>query len=386
MRSVPDAEEAPARVRRVETEPTPVRERAETPPAEAAPKKSRRRRVILLVVVPLVAIVLGGLYYMSGGGTISTDNAYVGAPMVVISPQISGAVDRVFVREGQHVKAGDPLFEIDPAPYKIAVQQAIAAQEAAKLELAALKQQYRKSLADIETAKAQVAFQQSNYDRIAPLANRNISTKADLDKARADLASAKAQLVSVQQASQMVLAQLAGDPDLPIVKFPDAMKAAAALAEAERNLSLTTIRSPIDGVATQTDNTSPALPSVVDGKFMAPGTAALAVVSDTHVWVDANPKETELEGVKVGSPATVVVDAYPGHTFQGHVESISPGTGAQFSLLPAQNASGNWVKVVQRITVRVAVDRKPDDPVLRSGMSADVTIDTGKKSLLEQIF
>jgi membrane fusion protein (multidrug efflux system) len=183
-----------------------------------------------------------------------------------------------------------------------------------------------------------------------------------------------------------VLAQLAGDPNLPIAKFPDAMKAAAALAEAERNLSLTTIRAPIDGVATQTDNTSPALPSVVDGKYMAPGSAALAIVSDTNVWIDANPKETQLEGIKVGSPATVVVDAYPDHTFHGRVVSISPGTGAEFSLLPAQNASGNWVKVVQRITVRVTVDRKPDDPALRAGMSASVTIDTGKKSLLEQIF
>jgi membrane fusion protein (multidrug efflux system) len=339
-----------------------------------------------MVVVPLVLIVLGGLYYMSLGGTVSTDNAYVGAPMVVVSPQVAGAVDRVFVREGQHVKAGDPLFEIDPTPYRIAVRQAEANREAAKLELAALKQQYQKSLADIDTAKAQVAFQQSNYDRIAPLANRNISTKADLDKARSDLTTAKSQLFSAQQAAQEVLAQLAGDPNLPIARFPDAMKAAAALAEAERNLSLTTIRAPIDGVATQTDNTSPALPSVVDGKYMAPGTLALAIVSDTNVWVDANPKETQLEGVKVGSPATIVVDAYPDHTFHGHVQSISPGTGAEFSLLPAQNASGNWVKVVQRITVRVAVDHEAGDPVLRSGMSATVDIDTGKKSLLDQIF
>src|SRR6185312_13333026 len=277
-------------------------------------------------------------------------------------------------------------FEIDPTPYRIAVRQAEANQEAAKLELAALKQQYQKSLADIDTAKAQVAFQQSNYDRIAPLANRNISTKADLDKARSDLTTAKAQLFSAQQAAQEVLAQLAGDPNLPIARFPDAMKAAATLAEAQRNLSLTTIRAPIDGVATQTDNTSPALPSVVDGKYMAPGAAALAIVSDTNVWVDANPKETELEGIKPGSPATVVVDAYPGHTFQGHVQSISPGTGAQFSLLPAQNASGNWVKVVQRITVRVVVDRQPGDPVLRSGMSADVTIQNGQKSLLQKLF
>jgi membrane fusion protein (multidrug efflux system) len=306
--------------------------------------------------------------------------------MVVITPQIAGAVDKVFVHEGQRVKAGDPLFEIDPAPYRIAVRQAVAAQEAAKLELAALKQQYQKSRSDIGTAEAQLAFQQSNFERISSLATRNISTKADLDKARADLATAKAQLASVKEASQQVLAQLAGDPNLTADKFPDAMKAAATLAEAQRNLTLTTIRAPIDGIATQTDNTSPALPSVVDGKYMAPGAAALAIVSDTNVWVDANPKETELEGIKPGSPATVVVDAYPGHTFQGHVQSISPGTGAQFSLLPAQNASGNWVKVVQRITVRVVVDRQPGDPVLRSGMSADVTIQNGQKSLLQKLF
>jgi membrane fusion protein (multidrug efflux system) len=249
-----------------------------------------------------------------------------------------------------------------------------------------LKLQYQKGLRDITTAQAQVSYQEANYKRIANLASHQFSAKADLDKAKLDLDTATAQLASAQVAAQAVLAQLGGNANLPLDQFPDYMKAQAALSNAQRDMRNTIVRAPISGIATQTDNASPAMPSVVTGKFMTPGALAMALISDTNVWVDANPKETELANVKAGDPATIVADAYPGHTFKGHVDSISPGTGSQFSLLPAQNASGNWVKVVQRVPVRVVVDRQPGDPVLRAGMSAYVSIDTGAPSMLSRLF
>jgi membrane fusion protein (multidrug efflux system) len=370
--------------RRVEAEAAP--DPVETAEPASPPPRRRGLRPILLVVVPLVVIVGGALLYMSGGRYVDTDNAYVGASMVLITSQVTGPVDKVFVHEGQHITAGQPLFEIDPAPYRSALAAAQAVRDGVRIELASLKQQYQQSLSDIANAKIQVAYQQTNYERIAKLASHQFSAKADLDKAKLGLDTAKAQLASAQVGAQSVLAKLSGNADLPLAQFPDYMKAEAALADAQRNLAHTVIRAPIAGIATQTDNASPAMPNVVSGKFMTPGALAMAVVSDKNMWVDANPKETEIANIKAGDPATIVVDAYPGHTFKGHVASISPGTGSQFSLLPAQNASGNWIKVGQRVPVRVVIDDQPGDPVLRAGMSANVSIDTGTPSMLSRLF
>ena len=326
------------------------------------------RRPLIFGGPALVALVTGGLWF-SGGRYVETDNAYVGANTVVVTPQVTGTVSGVNVQEGQRVAAGDVLFRIDPEPYRIARDTANGEVEAARLQLDTLRQSYAKASRDIETAQTQVDFQRKNFDRISQLAARNYSAQADLDKARASLNQAEGTLAAARQGAAEILAQLGGKAELPIESFPPYMQAKAKLDEAERNLRLTELRAPISGVVTQSS-------SLLPGRYLAPGMSALAVVDVDHVWVDANPKETDLEKLKAGEKAEVTVDAYPDYTFSGSLDSISPGTGAQFALLPAQNSSGNWVKVVQRIPIRIRIDRTENDPVLRAGMSANVSIDT----------
>lgn len=326
------------------------------------------RRPLIFGGPALVAVVAGALWF-SGGRYVETDNAYVGADTVVVTPQVTGTVSTVNVQEGQRVAEGDVLFRIDPEPYRIARDTANGEVEAARLQLDTLKQSYSKANRDTETAQTQVDFQKKNFERIAQLAARNYSAQADLDKARASLYQAEGTLASSQQGAAGILTQLGGMTDLPLESYPPYMQAKARLDQAERDLRLTELHAPIAGVVTQSS-------SLLPGRYLAPGTAALAIVDVDHVWVDANPKETDLEKLKTGEKAEVTVDAYPGHTFTGSLDSISPGTGAQFALLPAQNASGNWVKVIQRIPVRIRIDRAENDPVLRAGMSANVSIDT----------
>jgi membrane fusion protein (multidrug efflux system) len=352
----------------------------QTPPLESAleersgaplPRSTAQKlRKPLMIGGPALVVIVAIAFWLTGGRYVETDNAYVGADTVVVTPEVTGRVVEVAVREGQQVAKGDLLFRIDPEPYRIARDTANGEVEAARLQLDTLKQSHAKAVRDIATARTQVDYQQKNYDRIAALAKRNISAQADLDKARATLNQAEGTLAAAQQTEAEILARLGGDTDLPLESYPPYMQAKAKLDQAERDLRLTELHAPIPGVVTQSSNLLP-------GLYLAPGTAALAVVDVDHVWIDANPKESDLARLKAGEPVEITIDAYPDHVFTGSLASISPGTGAQFALLPAQNASGNWVKVVQRVPVRISIDRKPDDPVLRAGMSANVSIDTG---------
>ena len=345
-------------------------------PESARPENARKPRLrgkarpILLIGGPLLIAGAAAAYWLSGGHYAGTDDAYVGADTVVVTPQVTGNVTDVGVREGQHVAAGDILFHIDPEPYRIARDNARAQVEAARLQLEALKKSHAKALRDIATAQTQLDYQKANHQRVLALAQSRFSAPADLDKAKAALHQAEGDLAASQETERQILAQLGGDADLPLEKFPAYMQAKAQLEQAERDLRLTELRAPIGGVVTQSSGLLP-------GRYLAPGTAALAIVDVDHVWVDANLKETDLRDVKPGQPVDVTVDTYPGHKFKGEVDSISPGTGAQFALLPAQNSSGNWVKVVQRVPVRIRIDRQREDPILRAGMSANVSIDTG---------
>jgi membrane fusion protein (multidrug efflux system) len=323
----------------------------------------------LLIGGPALIVAAGLGLWLTGGRYVTTDNAYVGANTVVVTPQVTGTVTEVGVHEGQIVKTGDLLFRVDPEPYRIARDTAHGEVEAARLALDTLKQSRIKAERDIQTAQTQLDYQQKNFDRFSALTASKFSSPADLDKARAALDQAQGTLAAAQQSEGEILAQLGGNVDLPLESYPAYIQAKAKLDQAERDLRLTELRAPIGGVVTQSS-------SLLPGLYLAPGTAALAVVDVDHVWVDANPKETDLERLKAGETAEVTVDAYPGHVFTGALDSISPGTGAQFALLPAQNSSGNWVKVVQRIPIRIRIDRKPDDPVLRAGMSANVSVDT----------
>jgi membrane fusion protein (multidrug efflux system) len=223
---------------------------------------------------------------------------------------------------------------------------------------------------DVEARQAQVQADQANFDRYANLVKGGGVTRAEYDDARFRLAADRAAVESLKVQAEVQLARLGGNADIDVTRTPEYLKALAQLDEAQRQLDDSVIRAPFDGIATQVDQVQP-------GSYLAASTAAFGLVSTERVWVEANPKETELTHVRPGDPVRVTVDTYPGHVWQGKVESIAPSSASEFSILPAQNASGNWVKVVQRIPLRVQVERHPGDPELRAGMSAVADIDTG---------
>ena len=338
-------------------------------PAKATPQKRRSLRMILLVVLPLIAAVGGGAFYLMGGRYISTDNAYVGAQKVLITPDVSGKIIHVAVREGQHVKPGDELFTLDPEPYKLALDQAEAKLAAARTEYSKLKTTVKSLDTLIDLAHKNVALKKENVERKQKLVVSHAGSQADRDNAAVGLVTAQLQAQYARQQHDVTLAQLLGNPNLPLAQFPAYAQAKAAVDDAKRNLAHTVIRAPMAGTATQVDN-------IQIGRFIAAGSPILSVIDDQAPWVDANPKETEITYLRVGQKVTISVDSFPDHAFKGTVQSVSPGTGAQFSILPPQNASGNWVKVVQRVPVRIVFDKGQDTHLLRSGMSVTVDIDT----------
>jgi len=336
----------------------------------------RRLRFILLIVIPLLLLAAGTAFYLSGGRYISTDNAYVGAQKVLITPDISGKVNNVFVREGQHVSPGDKLFEIDPEPFRLAVTQAQAKLASVRTDFAKLKANLKSLTTLVDLAQKNVQLKQRDVDRKRTLAESRTTSQADLDTAAGAMVTAELQSQLAVQQRGDTLSQLLGNPDLPIEKFPAYVQAKAALEQAQRDLDHTVLRAPIAGTATQVDN-------IQLGRFVMAGSPVLSVIDDAAPWVDANPKETDITYLRVGQPVTVSVDTFPDRVFHGKVAAVSPGTGAQFAILPPQNASGNWIKVVQRVPVRVVFDKDEDVSRLRAGMSATVEIDTGhRRSLL----
>jgi membrane fusion protein, multidrug efflux system len=359
-----------------------------TPPAgapdKAAAKPRRRpmaalrryRRVLLLVVLPLAAAAGGVVFYLNGGRYVSTDDAYVGAQKVLITPDISGKIDKVVVREGQHVNQGDVLFEIDPVPFRLAAAQAKATLEQAHTtydNLVANIQIYGQML---DLAQQGIDLKQRDVDRKTQLVKNNYGSQLDLDNASNALVTAGAQAQFIKQQLSNAKTQLLGNPELPLDDFPPYAQAKAALDQAERNLDHTTMRAPMPGIATQVDQ-------IQLGRFVAAGTPVFSVIDVAKPWVDANPKESDFTYVAVGQPVTLEVDAFPDHVFKGTIGSLSPGTGAQFAILPPQNATGNFVKVVQRVPVRIYFDQNdPSVANLKAGMSVYATIDTGHRRTL----
>ena len=325
----------------------------------------------MLVVIPLAALALGFSWWLSSGRYVSTDNAYVGANKSLITPQVTGAIAAVHVVEGQKVKVGDPLFDIDSKPYDIALALAKGKLEAAKVEFANLGSAYSSNVDQIKMGEDAVKVRQADFDRKNDLAISRSGTAADRDTSMANLIQAKQILEFVKWQQATVKVKLSGGPNTTIDQFPDYMQAKAAVDDAERNLRNTKVLAPIDGVATQ-------VPEIELGRVAAAGQPIFAVVANTGLWVDANPKESDLTYVHVGLPATVSVDTFPDREWKGTICSIAPGTGAQFAILPPQNASGNWVKVVQRVPLRFCFDPKEDTTGLRAGMSTYLTVDTGR--------
>ena len=336
----------------------------------------RYRRFLLLVVLPAVAAIGGLVFYVNGGRYVGTDDAYVGAQKVLVTPEISGKIDKVVVKEGQHVNQGDVLFEIDPVPFRLAADEAKAA-------LAQAHSTYDNLVANIkiygdmlDLAQQSVDLKQRDVTRKQQLVKNSYGSQLDLDNAANAMVTAGAQAQFIKQQLSNAKTQLLGNPDLPLEQFPPYAQAKAKLDDAERNLNHTVLRAPMPGIATQVDQ-------IQLGRFVAAGTPVFSIIDVAHPWVDANPKESDFTYVAVGQPVTLDVDAFPDHVFKGYVGSLSPGTGAQFAILPPQNATGNFVKVVQRVPVRIYFDE--NDPFvkkLKAGMSVYATIDTGHKRTL----
>ena len=334
----------------------------------------KRLRMILLVGLPALVLVIGLGFYLSGGRYISTDNAYVGAQKVLITPDISGKITHVAIHEGQHVNPGDELFTLDREPYALALRQAKAKLDTARSNFDKLKSNLKSLGILAELADKNVELKQRDVERKSKLVSSQAGSQADLDTAQAAVVTAKLQAEYAVQQRDTTLTQLLGNPDLPLEQFPEYAQAKAALDNAQRDFDHTIVRAPMTGTATQVDH-------IELGRFVAAGTPVLSVIDDQAPWVDANPKETDITYLRVGQKATLDVDSFPDRTFTGTVVAVSPGTGAQFSILPPQNATGNWVKVVQRVPVRIAFDKNEDTRLLRSGMSVNVEIDTGHSRL-----
>ena len=333
----------------------------------------RYRRFLLLVVLPVLAVIGGLVFYLNGGRYVTTDDAYVGAQKVLITPDISGKIDKVVVKEGQHVNEGDVLFEIDPVPFQLAVDQSKAQLEQARTAYDNLIANVKIYGQMLDLAQQAIDLKQRDVDRKQSLVKSNVGSQLDLDNSANAMVTAGAQAQFVKQQLSNAKAQLLGNPDLPLEQFPPYAQAKAALGMAQRNLDHAVMRAPMPGIATQVDQ-------IQLGRFVAAGTPVFSVIDVANPWVDANPKESDFTYVEVGQPVTLDVDAFPNHVFKGTVGSLSPGTGAQFAILPPQNATGNFVKVVQRVPVRIYFD--PDDKFvqkLKAGMSVNVSIDTNHR-------
>jgi len=346
--------------------------------------RAQLRRILMIGGVALVAA--GALVsWLLGGRYVSTDDAYVQAAKLMVSTDVSGLVQDVDVKEGQVVKKGQVLFRLDPRPFRIALANATATRDQTALTIDSMKQDYKRMLSDISAQRAQVDLAQRNFDRDVRLLKAGAVSQSDYDTARATLSAARDQFQALKDTAATQLAKLGGNIDIPTHQLPQYLQAQAQVDEAQRQLNHSVVRAPFNGVVAEVDSLQPGT-LVISAMSAFSTTSAVGLVATDDEWVEANMKETDLTHVKVGDPVTFTVDTFPGRTWRGHVLAISAGTGGAFSVLPAENASGNWVKVVQRIQAKIAIDRKPGDPMLRSGMSTIVDIDTGHRRWYRMLF
>ena len=329
-------------------------------------------RIFLLLLGP-VLVLLGAFYFYAVGGRYAgTDNAYVKAPMVTVSPEIAGRVTDVLVTENQTVKEGDVLFRLDAARLVIARDEAAAHLDSVRNDVSALKASYRQRQADLAAANETLGLAQREFERRQKLIEGKIISESEFDEARNRYDVAKNEVAAIEQDLQRLLSELNNDPEIDPADHPLVRAAAAGLAQAELDLSHATVTAPIAGIVSRIDDVRP-------GLYLTAGEPTFALVSIDELWVEANLKETDLTWVQPGQIATITVDTYPGREWRAEVASIGAATGSEFSVLPAQNATGNWVKVVQRIPVRLVIagaDDAPNAPTLRAGMSVEVEIDT----------
>jgi membrane fusion protein (multidrug efflux system) len=356
---------------------------ATTAPGTLAAPGARRsvgralRPILMLGGIAVVAVA-SGMWWLSGGRYVSVDDAYVRAAKLAVANDISGIVGEVAVHEGQHVNKGDVLLRLRDRQAQIGLAGAKANLAQTALMMEAMKRDYQRMLRDTAAKQAQEQSDQATFDRFANLVKNGGIPRAEYDDARFKLLADQAAVDSLKVQAEVQLARLGGDANVDVTTTPQYLQAQAQVDEWQRQLEHTVLRAPFSGTVTNVEATQP-------GMYLAVGSAAFGVVSDQDVWIEANPKETDLTAVKPGDPVTISIDTYPGHPWHGTVESIAPAAASEFSVLPAQNSSGNWVKVVQRLPVRIKVDRQPGDPDLRAGMSVEVEIDTGRTRHLSDL-
>jgi len=336
--------------------------------SHTAPVRRLRERIRLplMVGVPLVVGVVGLYFYLTGGRYESTDDAYLRAAQVSISPNVSGRVIEVDVHDNQSVRRGETLIRLDDRPFRIAVEDARARVASARLQIESLKATYWQRMADLRSAQSALAYQKGEYERQMRLLASGISPRSQVERTLDARNQAQQNVVSDQQQINSTLASLGGDPGIRVERHPTVQQVQAELDRALLNLSYTIITAPIDGIVTRVEQLQP-------GDYINAATPAFVLVSTHDVWIEANFKEVQLTHMRPGDSASVHIDAYPGRDIRASVVSISPGTGSEFSLLPPENATGNWVKVVQRLPVRLRLE---ESVPVQSGLSALVTVDT----------
>jgi len=327
-------------------------------------------RFVLLVCLPLAAMAAGLAFYLHGGRWVTSENAYLKADIGVVSADVAGRVVEISVREHQLVKAGDVLVRLDPEPFRLALAMADADIGLARNLVETLRASYREARTEVAEAEARLAFADRTLQRQAALAQQGATAVVKLDEARSEALIARERVNVARQKVQRALAGLGGDPARPVDDHPQYLDARAKRDRAALELEKTTLLAPITGIAANV--------KVQHGEFVKAATPIFTIIGTERVWVEANLKETELTHIRVGQPARVVVDAYPDAEWQAVVESISPAAGSEFALLPPQNASGNWVKVVQRVPVRLRLEPAGNELVLRAGMTVTAGIDTGR--------
>jgi membrane fusion protein, multidrug efflux system len=341
-------------------------------PASIGRRRSLRQRLRLPLMIagPVVVLLAAAYWYLTGGRYVSTDDAYVQAARVAISTDISGRVVEIDVHDNDRVKAGQVLFRLDPRPFQIAVEEAKAQLATVRYQIHAMKATYHQKRADARATEATVDYQQHEFDRQQRLVTSGTASQQQFEQARQAYETGRQQLASKEQDVAVALANIGGDPYIPLDQHPMVQHAQAALDRTELNLSYTVIKAPENGIVTKVEQ-------LQVGDYVTASTPLFSLMSTDRVWVEANFKETELTHMRPDQAATVEVDTYPDVVFPAKVESLSPGTGLTFSLLPPENATGNWVKVVQRLPVRVSLDRSEPDAPLHAGLSATVEVDTG---------
>jgi membrane fusion protein, multidrug efflux system len=342
----------------------------EAPKAKRARKKVVEKgtlRTILMLIVPALLLIGGAYYYLTSGGSVSTDDAQVKQDIVSVSPQVNGQIVQVFVRNGARVHRGDLLFRIDPQPYRVALEQAEAQLANARLQTTVLQTTAAGTSGDITGAQANLAIKRNALGRQQALLKQGFTTRSDYEDALNEVRSAETQLADARARAANAHAAVAPGEQ------PQIAQAQAAVDKARLDLSRTDVRAPMDGVIENADN-------LQIGQMAVTGVGMLSLVHSTTAWVEANFKEKDVGRMVPGQRATIEVDAYSGKKFEGHVQSIGAGTGSEFSLLPAQNANGNWVKVTQRVPVRIAFNGTPSKPMIAGlSVTAKVYFDKSNK-------